>query len=426
MDALLPSETPPDISAFFTETEAQRRFAEAAFSGEYRYMLYGGGIRSGKTALALMLVQSLALVYPGSRWAIVRKDMPSIRRNVLPAFAKFRIDGFTDNINYISWSASCRNGSTILFVNENIEGDPDLDAWKGLEVNGFVLEEANELSPIAWYKAIERAGSWVIPNGEQPHPYIFATCNPALGWVKEVFHDPWKRGALHKPYYFQPATVVDNPYISAEYRESLKSLREQEYRRFVLGDWDALAEAPGALWKPDTIMQTRVSELPETLKRVVVAIDPAVSSSADSDETGIIVFGQGKDGHGYVIADGSGKYRPHEWATKAIQLYRQYNADRIIGESNNGGDMVEATLRAIDASIPFRKVVASRGKAKRAEPIAALYEQRLIHHVGTFDKLEQQMTAWTPDEQTFSPDRMDALVWAASWLMLKSSRGFLV
>lgn len=390
-------------------------------------MLYGGGIRSGKTALALMLVQSLALVYPGSRWAIVRKDMPSIRRNVLPAFAKFRIDGFTENINYISWTASCANGSTILFVNENIEGDPDLDAWKGLEVNGFVLEEANELSKTAWYKAVERAGSWVVPNsGAQPDPYIFLTCNPALGWVKDVFYDPWKRGELVKPYYFQPATVADNPHIPAQYRESLKSLPEQEYRRFVLGDWDALAEAPGALWRPQTIIDNRVTAPPTEMKRVVVAIDPAVTTGANADETGIIVFGQGKDGHGYVLADGSGQYRPHEWAHKAVSLYHQYKADRIIGESNNGGDMVESTLRAIDASIPYRKVVASRGKAKRAEPIAALYEQRLIHHVGSFQKLEQQMTSWTPDEQSFSPDRMDALVWAASWLMLKGTGGFVV
>lgn len=418
--------SPSDIPTFFEETPAQRRFAEAAFSGDYRYMLFGGGIRSGKTALALILVQSLALMYPRSRWAIVRKDMPSIRRNVLPAFSKFRIDGFTNDINYLNWTATCKNGSAILFVNENIEGDPDLDAWKGLEVNGFVLEEANELTRKAYYKALERAGSWVVPNGEQPDPYIFLTCNPSLGWIKEVFYDPWKGGTLDKPFYFQPATVADNPHIPAQYRDSLKSLPEAEYRRFVLGDWDSLAETPGALWTPNIIMRNRVNTPPVDMKRVVVAIDPAVSSNANSDETGIIVFGHGKDGHGYVLEDGSGKYRPHEWASKAVQLYREHGADRIIGETNNGGDMVESTLRAIDASIPYRAVHASRGKAKRAEPVAALYERNLIHHVGTFDKLELQMTSWTPDEQHYSPDRMDALVWAASWLMLKKSGGFVV
>lgn len=418
--------SPSDLSTFFEETPAQKVFAEAAFGGEYRYMLYGGGIRSGKTALALMLVQSLALVYPNSRWAIVRKDLPSIRRNVLPAFSKFRVEGFTSPINYISWTAECANGSQILFVNENIEGDPDLDAWKGLEVNGFVLEEANELTVKAFYKALERAGSWVVPKGEQPDPYIFLTCNPSLGWVKEIFYDPWKAGSLAKPYYFQPATVADNPHIPAQYRESLKSLPEAEYRRFVLGDWDSLAETPGALWTPAVIMRNRVTEAPKDFKRVVVAIDPAATSNKDSDETGIIVFGQGKDGHGYVLADGSGRYKPHEWANKAIALYRAYNADRIVGEVNNGGDMIESTLRAIDANIPYRAVRASRGKSKRAEPVAALYERDLIHHVGTYDKLELQMTSWTPDEQSYSPDRMDALVWAVSWLMLKGASGFVV
>jgi len=411
---------------FFVETPAQKQFAEAAFSGRFRYLLYGGGIRSGKTALALMLVQTLARIYPRSRWAIVRKDLPSIRRNVLPAISKFRIPGFTNEINYASWSMECANGSTILFVNENINADPDLDAWKGLEVNGFVLEEANELSSAAWNKAVERAGSWVVPNGQQPPPLILLTCNPGLGWVKDTFYDPWKRGTLNAPYYFQPATIADNPHISSEYRDALKNLPEREFRRFVLGDWDSLSAAPGALWTPEMIIQNRVTSAPTEFKRVVVAIDPAATAGPDADETGIVVFGQGKDGHGYVLADGSGKYRPTEWANKAIALYRQYNADRIIGETNNGGEMVEATLRAVDYSIPYRAVHASRGKQKRAEPVAALYEKGLIHHVGTLDKLELQMTSWTPDETAFSPDRMDAMVWAASWLMLRGTGGFVL
>lgn len=389
-------------------------------------MLYGGGIRSGKTSLALIIVQALARIYPRSRWAIVRKDIPSIRRNVLPAISKFRVPGFTGDINFASWTMGCANGSEILFVNENITADPDLDAWKGLEVNGFVLEEANELSQAAWYKAVERAGSWVVPNGEQPSPLILLTCNPGLGWVKETFYDPHKSGTLREPYYFQPATVADNPHISDEYREALKNLPEREYRRFVLGDWDSLSAAPGALWTPELIIENRVTNGPTEYKRVVVAIDPAATSGPDSDETGIVVFGHGKDGHGYVLHDASGRYKPHEWANKAIALYRQYNADRIIGETNNGGDMVEATLRAIDYGIPYRSVHASRGKAKRAEPVAALYERGLIHHVGTFAKLEQQMTSWTPEETSFSPDRMDAMVWAASWTMLRGGGGFVV
>lgn len=410
---------------FFTETPAQRRFAEAAFSGDFRYLLFGGGIRSGKTALALILVQTLCRVYPGSRWGIVRKDIPSLRRNVLPAFGKFRIPGFTDEVNYASWISRTTNGSEIVFINENITADPELEAWKGLELNGFVLEEANELSVRSWYKAMERAGSWVVPSGRQPPPFIFLTCNPSLGWVKETFYDPWKKKALLAPYYFQPATVADNPHIPAEYRESLKNLPEREYRRFVLGDWDSLSAAPGALWQPEVIIANRVTAAPEKLERVVIAIDPAASSGPDSDETGIVAVGKAK-GHAYILADSSGRYKPHEWARKAIALYEQYNADRIIGEANNGGDMVEATLRAVDRNIPYRKVTASRGKTKRAEPVAALYERGLVHHVGYYNAMEQQMTTWTPDDDTFSPDRMDAMVWGVSSLLLKGGEGFVV
>lgn len=388
-------------------------------------MLFGGGIRSGKTALALIIAQTLARVYPRSRWGIVRKDVPSIRRNVLPAFSKFRIPSFASEINFASWISTCTNGSELVFINENIHADPDLDAWKGLEVNGFVLEEANELSVRSWYKAQERAGSWVVPGGIQPDPLIMLTCNPSLGWVKEIFYDPWKQGKLEAPYYFQPATVADNPHIPDSYREALRNLPEREYRRFVLGDWDSLSAAPGALWTPEIIIDNRVTEAPDKLERVVIAIDPAASSGPDSDETGIVAVGKHK-GHAYVLADVSGRYKPHEWARKAIDLYHTLGADRIVAEVNNGGDMVENTLRAVDRNIPYRKVNASRGKAKRAAPVAALYERQLVHHVGTYAALEAQMTTWTEDDTTFSPDRMDALVWGVTALMLTGAEAFVL
>jgi hypothetical protein len=411
-------------TTFFTETPAQRLFSTTAFHGGYRFLLYGGGIRSGKTALMLILIQTLALIFPRSRWAIVRKDYPSLRRNVLPSFDRFRFRGFTEPINFASWSASCRNGSVILFVPESIDSDPDLDAWKGLEVNGFVLEEADELSRKSWHKAQERAGSWQVPNGKQPPPYIFLTCNPSLGWVKEVFYDPWKRGTLDAPYYFQPATIADNPHISDEYRESLRSLPEREYRRFVLGDWDALASSPGALWTPETIIDHRVSD-PPPLVRVVVAIDPAATSHATSDETGIVAVGIDAAKHGYVLADISGRYKPHEWASRAIGLYHDLKADRIVAEVNNGGEMVENTLRVVDRTISYKEVSATRGKVRRAEPVAAMYQRGLMHHVGTFPELEAQMTQWTPEDSTISPDRMDALVWAATALLVHQRAVFM-
>ena len=133
------------------------------------------------------------------------------------------------------------------------------------------------------------------------------------------------------------------------------------------------------------------------LVRIVVAIDPAVSTGEDADETGIVVAGKDANGHGYVLADQSGRYPPTEWARTAIALYRQHKADRIVAEVNNGGDMVEATIRMVDPNVSYNKVHASRGKVIRAEPVAALYEQGRIHHVGAFPTLEDQQCAFTTD-----------------------------
>jgi phage terminase large subunit-like protein len=177
----------------------------------------------------------------------------------------------------------------------------------------------------------------------------------------------------------------------------------------------------GGLWTRSQIEASRVSKTPE-LSRIVVAIDPAVTSGEESDETGIVVAGK-SGSEGYVLDDASGRYAPLEWAKAAIALYRRHDADRIVAEVNNGGDMVEATLRMVDPDIPFTAVRASRGKVVRAEPVAALYEQNRVHHVGMFSVLEDQMCAFAQDfdKQSggYSPDRVDALVWALSELMVE-------
>ena len=173
---------------------------------------------------------------------------------------------------------------------------------------------------------------------------------------------------------------------------------------------DLLADVEGALWTPEIIDASRVPRHPD-LVRVVVAIDPAVTSKRGSDETGIIVAGDGGDGHGYVLADYSMRGTPDACMKKAVWAYKEHRADRIIGEANNGGDYLGALLRTVDQDIPYRKVTASRGKAVRAEPVSALYEQGRVHHVGVFPDLEDQMCTWLPTDDE-SPDRMDALVWA--------------
>jgi predicted phage terminase large subunit-like protein len=151
-----------------------------------------------------------------------------------------------------------------------------------------------------------------------------------------------------------------------------------------------------------------------------------MSSGEEADETGIVVCGKDFHGHGYVLDDVSGHYLPAEWAKTAIAAYHNpaHRADRIIAEINNGGEMVEHTLRMVDPGIPFTAVHASRGKVIRAEPVSALYEQGRVHHVGTFSQLEDQMTSFTVDfdrDLNGSPDRLDALVWAMTELLVEDS-----
>lgn len=187
---------------------------------------------------------------------------------------------------------------------------------------------------------------------------------------------------------------------------------------------EILTDVPGALWNRSMIEIGRVAKPPTTLRRIVVSIDPAASANEDSAETGIIVAGIGEDGHGYVLEDVSLTASPDKWARQAVSAFYVHGADRIVAEVNNGGDMVEHTLRTVDRTVPYKAVRASRGKEIRAEPVAALYEQGRIHHVGYFGPLEDQLCTWLPGEK--SPDRLDALVWALTELMLGGDRVFLI
>jgi len=184
---------------------------------------------------------------------------------------------------------------------------------------------------------------------------------------------------------------------------------------------ELLEDTPGALWSHGIIDAARQAAAPN-LARIVVAIDPATSSGEDADETGVVVVGKDHQGHGYVLADASGKHQPIEWAKIAITAYRAHHADRIVAERNNGGAMVEATIRMVD-NVPVTTVWASRGKVARVEPVSALYEQGRVHRIDAFAQLEDQMCAFTTDfdraSAGYSPDRVDALVWALTELLVR-------
>tara|TARA_B100000287_G_scaffold268306_1_gene252325 strand:- start:184 stop:1506 length:1323 start_codon:yes stop_codon:yes gene_type:complete len=191
-------------------------------------------------------------------------------------------------------------------------------------------------------------------------------------------------------------------------------LGRQELHAEILDDVD------GALWNREMIEAARTSTMPD-MKRIVVAIDPAVSSKETSAETGIIVAGVDEAGHGYILEDCSIRGTPLEWANEAVAAYHRLQADRIVAEANQGGDMIRHTLDTVDRNIPIRLVHASRGKRVRAEPIAALYEQNRVHHVGSFPDLEDQLCSWVPDLSN-SPDRLDALVWALTELVVDGAK----
>ena len=289
----------------------------------------------------------------------------------------------------------------------------------------------------------DELGAWRYPEawdmlmfgmrlGADPRTVVTTTPRPAK-LVRDLVRDP---------------TCVVTRGSSYENRANLAGAFLQQiikkYEGTRLGRQELNAEllddVPGALWSRALIEAARppMGFVMPDLVRVVVAIDPAASSGEDADETGIIVAGKDKDSRGYVLADLSGHHTPIEWARIAVAAYKSHGADRIVAEVNNGGEMVEATLRVVDDNVAYTAVHATRGKVVRAEPVAALYEQGRIRHMGAFTALEDQMCEFTPDLDRSkpkrdptdpsslgmggarsSPDRADALVWAFTELLVE-------
>jgi phage terminase large subunit-like protein len=209
-------------------------------------------------------------------------------------------------------------------------------------------------------------------------------------------------------------TSYDNPYIvKSAIDEMSQDMTSISYRMEILAE--DIDEAPGALWKRADLEKNRLLEAPE-LEQVVVAIDPSITSTGD--EAGIITAGR-KGDHFFLIADSSRQGSPNEWAWSAVAAYHMHKANCIVAEANQGGEMVALTIATVNPNVPVELVHASRGKQTRAEPVAAIYEQGRGHHVGNFPALEDEMCLWMPGDP--SPNRMDALVWAGTKLMLNDS-----
>lgn len=208
-------------------------------------------------------------------------------------------------------------------------------------------------------------------------------------------------------------TSLDNPHISvAGLDEITKDMTSLAYRQEILAE--DVDQSPNALWTRQDIENNRVSSIPETLDKVCVGVDP--SATGTGDECGIIVAAKATN-HYYTLADVSLQASPEKWATAAVTAYHLYKADVIIAEANNGGEMVRSVIRQVDPTVSVKIVYATRGKAIRAEPIAAISEQGRDHHVGNFPYLEDELCLWTPGDK--SPNRLDAKVWAITHLSSK-------
>jgi phage terminase large subunit-like protein len=235
-----------------------------------------------------------------------------------------------------------------------------------------------------------------------------------------------------------PDTVITRGSTDENRGNLAPAFVERIYRRYEgtrLGrqelEAELLDDAPGSLWKRVQLDALRVRRWPE-LQRIVVGVDPQGKKSErelsaiqemggeGQHATGIVVVGRAVDGHLYVLDDRTINGLPPEWALAAVNAYRRWEADRLVVEINHGGDMVTHTIGTVDATVPMRKVTASRGKWVRAEPVAMLYEQGRVHHVGSFAELEDEQCSFTPDGLVGggSPNRVDALVWAITDLAL--------
>jgi phage terminase large subunit-like protein len=269
--------------------------------------------------------------------------------------------------------------------------------------------------------------SWANPEETWSNlQFALRVAGPTGADPASVISTTPKRDALLRRIMAAPSTVTtrsktfDNAAnLSAA---TIAHLRET-YGGTTLGrqelDAEILEDVDGALWSRAMLDASRVPPRDDmAFKRIVVAIDPAGGKGRANDETGIVVAARGADGHGYVLQDLSGRFSPERWASRAVESYHAHRADRIVVEANFGGEMVVATIRAVDPNVPVKTVHASRGKQARAEPVVALYEQHRVHHVGNFPELEDQLCGWNPAASGSSPDRLDALVWALTELMV--------
>lgn len=406
----------PEQAAILARTKwiSLARQKQITPEGDWAVWLWLAGRGFGKTRLAAEDIAFYALDNPEVRCAVVAATSNDLR--------KVCFEGESGLIKLIPPICIKQYNKSLHLV----------ELWNGSIIEGFSAEKPDRLRGPQFHRAwCDEVAAWRYAEawdmlsfglrlGKNPQCIVTTTPRPTK-LIKELI----KREDVLT---FRGSTFDNKANLAPAFLKAI----EDKYKGTRLGRQELYAEIlddnPGALWTRDLIEETRINKAPN-LMRIVVAIDPATTSNENSDETGIIVAGIAEINekiHGYILEDVSMKGTPDQWAKKAVQMYKHWQADRIIGEANNGGDMIEALIRTVDPNVSYKKVHASRGKQTRAEPISALYEQKKVHHVGMFPELEDQLCEWDPLVSDDSPDRLDACVWALTELMTENQNtGFL-
>jgi phage terminase large subunit-like protein len=376
--------------------------------GDWNIWLYLAGRGAGKTRTAAEWLAWEAISKPDTRWAIVAPTFSDARDtcaegesgiiNILHRYQALKM------YNRSMGEIGLINGSQIKLFSAD-----EPDRFRGPQHHGAWCDE---LAAYRYQDAWDQL-QFGLRLGEKPRIVVTTTPRPTSLIRSIAGREDGSVAVTRGSTFDNAANLAPSALLELQARYNNTRLGRQELYGEILEDQE------GALWTRGVIDRNRITEAPP-MSRIVVSIDPAVTNTAASDETGIIVAGCDTNGHGYVLHDGTMRGSPLEWAQKAVDLFDRYKADSLLVEVNQGGDMVSAVLKQVRVSLPIREIRAHVGKKLRAEPVAAMYEQGRVHHVGQFTQLEDQMTIWTPADAN-SPDRLDAMVQAFSDLLGKSS-----
>lgn len=374
--------------------------------GDWRYWLILAGRGFGKTRTGAETVRQMALSSPhiiiaGATMDDARTIMVEGESGILAICPAWERPKYLAHKRELHWP----NGGKTLVLSAD-----EPDRFRGKQSTFLWADElAAWRYPEAWDQAMMG-----LRLGHDPRAIITTTPRPTP-LIRRLLDDP----ATH----VTRGTTYDN---RANLAPAFLDTIIRRYEGTRLGRQELLAEVltdnPDALWQRDQIEKTRVAAAPD-LARVVVGVDPAATGGDESDLTGIVVAGLGRDKRGYVLADYSLRASPADWARKVVYAFETHQADRVVVETNNGGEMCATVLRHIAPNLPIAEVRAAQGKWARAEPVAALYEQGRVSHVGCLPALEDQLCDYVPGTGRRSPDRLDALVWALSHLMPPGASG---